>query len=146
MGGQRKTQATHQKLLAQRALERTTHRRRPHHLERKLPPPPLLLDRFRRSRPSRFDRKYYFHLPAEPERLAYIKKWNGELQTDLQLSEKGATEVVSATDGFSFAYMKELFVASMVKWMAEGRRKSMDDVLLAQTQLLREQMKIQKAE
>jgi hypothetical protein len=62
------------------------------------------------------------------------------------VSEKGATQVVSASDGFSFAYLKELFVASMVKWMAEGRSKSMDDVLLAQTQLLREQMKIQKAE
>jgi AAA+ superfamily predicted ATPase len=98
------------------------------------------------DRPSRFDRKYYFHLPTEPERLAYINKWNGELQTDLQVSEKGATQVVSASDGFSFAYLKELFVASMVKWMAEGSRKPMDEVLLAQTHLLREQMKIQKAE
>ena len=98
------------------------------------------------DRPSRFDRKYYFQLPAEPERLAYIHKWNGELQSHLQLSEKGATQVVSASDGFSFAYLKELFVASMVKWMAEGRSKSMDDVLLAQTQLLREQMKTQKAD
>jgi hypothetical protein len=34
----------------------------------------------------------------------------------------------------------------MVKWMAEGSRKPMDEVLLAQTHLLREQMKIQKAE
>ena len=96
------------------------------------------------DRPSRFDRKYYFQLPAETERLAYINKWNCELQTDLQVSEKGATRVVSATDGFSFAYLKELFVGSMVKWMSEGRSKSMDEVLLAQTHLLREQMTSKK--
>jgi ATP-dependent 26S proteasome regulatory subunit len=96
------------------------------------------------NRPSRFDRKYHFHLPADTERLAYIMKWNNDLQTDLQVSKKGAAEVVSATEGFSFAYLKELFVASMVQWMSEGRRTSMDDILLAQTDLLRGQMKIKK--
>jgi AAA+ superfamily predicted ATPase len=92
------------------------------------------------DRPSRFDRKYYFHLPAEAERLEYIKRWNANLQADLRVSENGTSEVVRATDGFSFAYLKELFVASMVQWMSEGRRRSMDDVLLAETVLLREQM------
>lgn len=105
---------------------------------------PAKLDPSILDRPSRFDRKYYFNLPADAERLAYITKWNGELQADLQVSEKGAAEVVSATDGFSFAYLKELFVASMVQWMSEGRGKSMDQVLLAQTELLRRQMKIKK--
>ncbi len=105
---------------------------------------PEKLDASILDRPSRFDRKYYFNLPAEAERLAYIRNWNAELQTDLQLSEKGATRIVSATDGFSFAYLKELFVASMVKWMSDGRSTSMDDVLLAQTDLLRDQMKIRK--
>ena len=52
--------------------------------------------------------------------------------------------MVSATEGFSFAYLKELFVASMVQWMSEGRSKSMDQVLLAQTDVLRKQMKIKK--
>ena len=98
------------------------------------------------DRPSRFDRKYYFELPAETERLSYIRKWNSDLQTDLQLSEKGAARVVRATDGFSFAYLKELFVASMVKWISDGRSKPMDDILLAQTDLLREQMRIEKRE
>ena len=98
------------------------------------------------DRPSRFDRKYYFHLPAEAERFAYVSKWNGDLQAALQVSEKGAKQVVSATDGFSFAYLKELFVASMVQWMSDGRRKSMDQILLAQTGLLRQQMKTKTAD
>ena len=101
---------------------------------------PAILDR-----PSRFDRKYHFHLPAIAERLAYIMKWNNDLQTELQVSEKGAANVVSTTDGFSFAYLKELFVASMVQWISDGRGKSMDDVLLAQAGLLRDQMRVQTA-
>ena len=96
------------------------------------------------DRPSRFDRKYHFHLPADAERLAYIMKWNNNLQTDLQVSEKAAARVVGATEGFSFAYLKELFVASMVQWMSDGRSESMDDIVLAQTDLLRAQMKIKK--
>ena len=98
------------------------------------------------ERPSRFDRKYHFHLPAQAERLAYLNNWNGNLQAELRVSEKGAAQVVSTTEGFSFAYLKELFVASMVQWMSDGRSKSMDDVLLAQTELLRQQMKIKAEE
>jgi AAA+ superfamily predicted ATPase len=96
------------------------------------------------DRPSRFDRKYHFHLPADAERLAYIIKWNNDLQAELQVSEKAAAHVVGATEGFSFAYLKELFVASTVQWMSDGRSKSMDDIVLAQTDLLRAQMKIKK--
>ena len=94
------------------------------------------------ERPSRFDRKYHFNLPCFAERFAYIMKWNNELQTDLQVSEKGAARVVSITEGFSFAYLKELFVASMVQWISDGCSKSMDQVLLTQADLLREQMKV----
>ncbi|HEU4432984.1 MAG TPA: ATP-binding protein [Pyrinomonadaceae bacterium] len=107
---------------------------------------PAKLDPSILDRPSRFDRKYHFNLPAGAERLAYINKWNGELQADLQVSEKGAAQVVAATEGFSFAYLKELFVASMVQWMSEDRSKPMDQVLLAQTELLRKQMKNQNVE
>jgi ATPase family protein associated with various cellular activities (AAA) len=96
------------------------------------------------DRPSRFDRKYYFNLPADAERFAYVKKWNSGLQPDLQVSARGARQVVSDTEGFSFAYLKELFVASMVQWMSDGRSQSMDGILLAQTDVLRKQMKDQK--
>jgi hypothetical protein len=102
---------------------------------------PSILDR-----PSRFDRKYHFHLPADAERLAYIMRWNNDLETELQVSENGAAQVVSVTEGFSFAYLKELFVVSMVQWMSEGRSRSMDDILLGQTELLRGQMKINESE
>lgn len=102
---------------------------------------PQKLDASILDRPSRFDRKYYFQLPAEPERLAYIAKWNEDLQPELRVSGNGASRVVQGTEGFSFAYLKELFVASMAHWMSSGGNGSMDDVILAQTDVLRKEMK-----
>jgi AAA+ superfamily predicted ATPase len=96
---------------------------------------PALLDR-----PSRFDRKYYFDLPAEAERSEYISRWNNELQPELRLSERVAAEVVRQTEGFSFAYMKELFLSSLMQWMATTGRVSMDQIMLSQGLQLREQM------
>lgn len=100
---------------------------------------PSILDR-----PSRFDRKYQFQLPEEPERIAYVAKWNEELQQELRVSDRGAARVVRQTEGFSFAYMKELFVASMVQWMSAGGNGSMDEVMLEQAELLRKQLKLKK--
>ena len=97
---------------------------------------PAILDR-----PSRFDRKYYFQLPAEAERLAYIAKWNERLQPELRVSKGGAERVVNKTEGFSFAYLKELCVTSIVQWMSSGREQSMDQVISGQAELLRQQMK-----
>lgn len=92
------------------------------------------------ERPSRFDRKYYFELPRASERLAYIAKWNQDLQVEMRVSERGATAVVKGTEGFSFAYLKELFVTAMVQWVTTGGNGSMDSVILSQTQALRSQM------
>lgn len=104
---------------------------------------PQKLDASILDRPSRFDRKYYFQLPADRERLAYIAKWNEELQPELRVSGSGARQVVQRTEGFSFAYLKELFVASMAQWMSSGGNGSMEDVILAQTDLLRKEMRTQ---
>jgi DNA replication protein DnaC len=102
---------------------------------------PEKLDSSILDRPSRFDRKYYFRLPADAERRAYIARWNGELQPEMRLTEKGMGRVVKETHDFSFAYLKELFVTSMVQWISSSGILSMDEVLLAQTNLLRSQMK-----
>ena len=96
------------------------------------------------ERPSRFDRKYYFQLPAKAERLAYIEKWNEELQPELRVTQSGAAAVVRETENFSFAYLKELFVASMAQWMSAEGSGSMDEVILAQTALLRSQMNLKQ--
>jgi hypothetical protein len=95
---------------------------------------PAILDR-----PSRFDRKYYFNLPAAAERSAYIAGWNKELQSELRLSEETAAELVQQTEGFSFAYLKELFLSSMMQWTA-ATGASMDKIIPGQATQLREQM------
>lgn len=68
------------------------------------------------KRPSRFDRKYHFALPTEDERLAYCHYWRTKLagSADVEFSEDVCLYVSKITKGFSFAYMKELFVSSLV--------------------------------
>ena len=101
---------------------------------------PEKLDTAILDRPSRFDRKYYFDLPADAERCAYIEHWNRDLQPELRVSECATPLLVNETTGFSFAYLKELFVASMAQWMSTSGKTSMDDVILAQAKSLRAQM------
>lgn len=105
---------------------------------------PEKLDTAILDRPSRFDRKYTFDLPGEAERLAYVEKWNRELQPELRLSNHVAPAIVNETDGFSFAYLKELFVASLAQWMSEAGKTSMENVLRAQIASLRGQMNSNK--
>ena len=101
---------------------------------------PERLDTAILDRPSRFDRKYYFDLPAETERTAYIQHWNRDLQPELRVSEPAIPLVVKETAEFSFAYLKELFVASLAQWMSTSGNTSMDEVILAQAKSLRGQM------
>lgn len=62
------------------------------------------------DRPSRFDRKYHFELPDISERQAYITLWNDKLKIAMRLSDQAVAQMVAVTDGFSFAYLKELFL------------------------------------
>jgi AAA+ superfamily predicted ATPase len=96
---------------------------------------PAILDR-----PSRFDRKYPFDLPALPERIDYITMWNASLQPALRLSDEGITRLASVTEGFSFAYLKELFLSSMVRWISKQQQHDMENVMIEQENVLREQM------
>jgi len=92
------------------------------------------------NRPSRFDRKYYFKLPTEQERLAYLKLWNQSAKSQVRLSEEGLKETARLTNGFSFAYLKELMLTSLMRWINEPVGSAMDGVTRAQVALLQEQM------
>lgn len=101
---------------------------------------PEKLDPALLQRPSRFDRKYHFELPALPERLAYLARWNKTLAADLRLRHAGLQLIATQTAGFSFAYLKELFVSAMMKWISDGKGEAMDAVMQSQIATLREQM------
>ena len=96
---------------------------------------PAILDR-----PSRFDRKYPFELPELAERKAYIMLWNDALKPMLRLSEHEVDKISEVTEDFSFAYLKELFLSSKMRWIANPQQGAMANVMTEQVNKLREQM------
>jgi AAA+ superfamily predicted ATPase len=105
---------------------------------------PERLDTAILERPSRFDRKYYFALPELSERGSYVAVWNDNLQPALRIPAATALEIVKQTEGFSFAYLKELVLSAMMQWMAGAGAVSMDEVMLDQVSRLRAEMKAAK--
>lgn len=74
------------------------------------------------QRPSRFDRKVRFDRPSKLERLMYTKHWKAKIPS---IGEDGFPDelyeaIADATDGFSFAYLKELFVATLLGMAREN--------------------------
>jgi AAA+ superfamily predicted ATPase len=93
------------------------------------------------NRPSRFDRKYYFELPAVAERVAYINLWNNKLKEPMRLDDADVAKLSEITEDFSFAYLKELFLSSMMHWMQTMEAGGMVKTMVSQVAVLREQMK-----
>lgn len=101
---------------------------------------PERLDPAIRDRPSRFDRKYHFDLPDNSVRQAYITLWNEQLKTAMRLSPEAITRIAAKTDGFSFAYLKELFLSSMIRWMGAMTTTGIEEIMVSQITILQEQM------
>jgi ATPase family associated with various cellular activities (AAA) len=91
------------------------------------------------DRPSRFDRKYAFGLPAAEQRNAYVELWNADLEPELRLSPDDAAAITERTDGFSYAYLKELFVSSLMRWVGDESVR-FGAHLLEQAEVLRGQL------
>lgn len=81
------------------------------------------------SRPSRFDRKYLFPLPSEEERELYCQYWRKKLKAkkvDVDFPKKICPALALITNGFSFAYIQEAFVATLLA-IALRRSETIDD-------------------
>ncbi|KAL1611880.1 hypothetical protein SLS60_000102 [Paraconiothyrium brasiliense] len=74
------------------------------------------------KRPSRFDRKYYFPDPDYEQRVQYAKYWQGKLKHNdtVEFPDDLCPAIAKITDKFSFAYMQEAFVASLLAIAAGG--------------------------
>jgi transitional endoplasmic reticulum ATPase len=74
------------------------------------------------KRPSRFDRKYFFPNPNHDERVQYAQFWQGKLNDnkDVDFPDKLCSRIADITDKFSFAYMQEAFIASLLAIAARG--------------------------
>ena len=68
------------------------------------------------KRPSRFDRKYFFPDPDKEQRTAYAHFWQRKLSDndDIAFPDELCGAIADITDEFSFAYMQEAFVASLL--------------------------------
>ncbi len=80
------------------------------------------------SRPSRFDRKYLFPLPSESERILYCSYWRSKLaknKVKIEFPKELCPAIANITDGFSFAYLQEAFVATLLA-IAEKRTGFVD--------------------
>ncbi|CDO71396.1 hypothetical protein BN946_scf184908.g154, partial [Trametes cinnabarina] len=103
------------------------------------------LDPALNNRPSRFDRKSsLFDDPDEDERTLYVKYWQNKLKSNknIEFPDSLVQEVASKTDGFSFAYLKEAFVSSLVLlagWDGDDKPK-FSKILLAEVKALHDQL------
>jgi hypothetical protein len=89
---------------------------------------PEKLDRSILDRPSRFDRKFHFPLPKEPERRRYLEKWNASQPASMQLTDEGLQSLARRAKGFTFAYLKELMLSASLRWADDGVPGTMDAV------------------
>lgn len=91
------------------------------------------------DRPSRFDRKYHFPLPTAELRAIYVGIWRRKLANRVEITQATAAQIVDQSDGFSFAYLQELFVSALMRFVgnqSEDIDRSLKDCLV----VLREQM------
>jgi hypothetical protein len=101
---------------------------------------PEKLDPAIMDRPSRFDRKYTFDLPEWEERQQFLRMFSESLDEEVQLSKGEAEELAHATTGFSFAYLKELYLSAMMRWIADPSKPRIGLVMSSLVDSLRAQM------
>jgi len=88
------------------------------------------------SRPSRFDRVWIIGPPDYECRYEYLKKcFNGSL------SESFASELAQATEGFSMAYLKELYVSASIRAIQENKDRPDENDIEDVFDLLASQLK-----
>jgi transitional endoplasmic reticulum ATPase len=81
------------------------------------------------KRPSRFDRKYLFNIPGEAERVLYCDFWRKKLENSnlVDFPQEVCQIIAKITEGFSFAYLKELFVVVLLT-IARGGTSDEEEV------------------
>jgi ATP-dependent 26S proteasome regulatory subunit len=92
------------------------------------------------DRPSRFDRKYHFRLPSTAERHDFLAAWQQKLTSETGWQAAEVEPIADQTVGFSFAYLKEMVVSTVMKWL-QSTEEPFANAVKSQAELLRKQMK-----
>lgn len=95
------------------------------------------------KRPSRFDRKFFFPDPSFAQRVQYCEFWRTKLaeNDEIEFPVALVKAVANITDGFSFAYIQEAFVASLLLIAGDNDAAALDSPernVPSQLQLARE--------
>ncbi|MEM1251972.1 MAG: ATP-binding protein [Cyanobacteria bacterium P01_H01_bin.21] len=98
------------------------------------------------ERPSRFDRKYHFDSPEAAERVAYLRLWNQKLKPEMQLSMDEIDAIATASENFSYAYLKELLLSASMVWVQQRTPGTMASIMAEQLEKLKTQMQSQSSE
>ena len=96
------------------------------------------------DRPSRFDRKYHFNLPTTEHRTQFLQGWRRKLSERLSWSEDSVARIAEKTADFSFAYLKELVISSLLAWNAD-QSQTFDTIIAEQRVLLAGQMRTRES-
>jgi transitional endoplasmic reticulum ATPase len=86
------------------------------------------------KRPSRFDRKYLFPDPNLRQRVKYCQYWQRKLKNnkEIEFPDEICEAAASITNGFSFAYIQEAFVSTLLEIAREKEKEDVrgsDDVV-----------------
>jgi AAA+ superfamily predicted ATPase len=88
------------------------------------------------DRPSRFDRKFKIPLPDAKMSSLYLKYWFGNLLSIKKINELSK---LSVQYGFSYAYLKELYISSMFEALSNNRKILTEkDVMKALDKLMKD--------
>ena len=71
-----------------------------------------------------------------------MQRFDGEVQLD----ETELKMIAEETEGYSFAYLKELYVSSVVRWVSTDQHRKIVEVMSEQAKSLRSQMATESAE
>ena len=101
------------------------------------------------KRPSRFDRVFHIGLPKKPERIEYCRRILSRTQMSERIDpvldkENLASQVGEKTDGFTPAYLKEVFTAAALSRAQEGATtldEKFADAVMSQVEELRAHLK-----
>ncbi len=103
---------------------------------------PARLDPALVNRPSRFDRRYSFDLPDVSDRAKYLAFFTSTLDESLRLTDEEADLVGQQAEGFSYAYLKELVLSSMMSWISGGKTSSFAETMRLNVEPLLSQMEV----
>lgn len=102
---------------------------------------PERLDPALLHRPSRFDRKFTFDVPTADLRRQYLQYWNERADQGARIAQAELEAITEATDGFTFAYLKELWLSAMLESMHDSDRLTID-ALRTNIEVLKAEMQV----